>query len=330
MCYSVRLLPPRRSNDPALEEERRAHALMRVMGLPGQFAAGKGAATAAGAPSMASAAKRNRKARRRMAQAAAATADHDADAAPPTFAAGYYRGEDGQWYYYDPESGWSVYDGPAVDVLDHPLSGHWVVASATADTAGDGAAGPTSGESPPSPHPSTHPSSQPSAHAAGTTAKEAAVDAAAWLRQHIRFGDDDPAAAAIESVSVVPEGVGLPNGDAVDATEADDDEAESEEDNGSATTDSAQEDGANKKRRRKKRRRAQPPAEITPAIRKYWNQRYLLFSRFDEGVQLDEGARAPPDRRRSVLTDVARADSDPGPGAAVAVARLAWQRAGTR
>jgi len=274
----------RRSDDPALEEERRAHALMRVMGLPGQFAAGKGATAAVGASSLASAAKRTRKARRRKAQATATGPNLEDDAAPPTFAAGYYHGEDGQWYYYDPDSGWSVYDGPTVDVLDHPLSGHWVVA-ATADARGD--TGPASGESPPSPHPSTHPSS----HTAGTAAKEVSADAAAWLRQHIRFGDN-PSAAAIESVSVVPEGI-LPNGDAVDATDEDDYEAEDEEeeDNDSTAADSTQEDGAKKKRRRKKPLRAQPPVEITPAIRKYWNQRYLLFSRFDEGVQLDEGAR---------------------------------------
>lgn len=48
----------------------------------------------------------------------------------------------------------------------------------------------------------------------------------------------------------------------------------------------------NKKTRNKKNRnKPSVPPEIAadPVLAKYWAQRYRLFSRFDEGIQLDRG-----------------------------------------
>ena len=46
------------------------------------------------------------------------------------------------------------------------------------------------------------------------------------------------------------------------------------------------------KKRRKKKRKINPmPAEIAadPELRKYWGQRYRLFSKFDDGIKMDRG-----------------------------------------
>ena len=45
------------------------------------------------------------------------------------------------------------------------------------------------------------------------------------------------------------------------------------------------------KRKKKKRKRVPVPQEIASneSMRKYWAQRYRLFSRFDEGIKLDQG-----------------------------------------
>lgn len=46
----------------------------------------------------------------------------------------------------------------------------------------------------------------------------------------------------------------------------------------------------NKKRRKKKKLRHVPSDVVAvPELAKYWAQRYRLFSRFDEGVKLDQG-----------------------------------------
>ena len=44
-------------------------------------------------------------------------------------------------------------------------------------------------------------------------------------------------------------------------------------------------------KRRKRKKRIAYPAEIraNPKIKKYWLRRFSLFSRFDEGIKLDEG-----------------------------------------
>ena len=32
-------------------------------------------------------------------------------------------------------------------------------------------------------------------------------------------------------------------------------------------------------------------AEDSPTLRKYWSQRYRLFSRYDQGIQMDKGEK---------------------------------------
>ena len=34
------------------------------------------------------------------------------------------------------------------------------------------------------------------------------------------------------------------------------------------------------------------PDDFDPGMRKYWMQRYRLFSRFDEGIKMDKGKEA--------------------------------------
>lgn len=51
-------------------------------------------------------------------------------------------------------------------------------------------------------------------------------------------------------------------------------------------------DRSNKKKKKKsKKKMPLLPPEIAadPHLAKYWAQRYRLFSRFDEGIKLDEG-----------------------------------------
>lgn len=52
---------------------------------------------------------------------------------------------------------------------------------------------------------------------------------------------------------------------------------------------SCTEDKKGKKKKRK--RKLNLPAEIkaNPKLRKYWQRRYTLFSKFDDGIKLDEG-----------------------------------------
>lgn len=44
-------------------------------------------------------------------------------------------------------------------------------------------------------------------------------------------------------------------------------------------------------KRRRRKKKVVLPAEIreNPHLRKYWHKRFSLFSKFDEGIQLDEG-----------------------------------------
>lgn len=44
-------------------------------------------------------------------------------------------------------------------------------------------------------------------------------------------------------------------------------------------------------RRKRRKRKLNLPAEIkeNPKLRKYWQRRFSLFHKFDEGVKLDEG-----------------------------------------
>ena len=53
---------------------------------------------------------------------------------------------------------------------------------------------------------------------------------------------------------------------------------------------------AKQRRRRKRRKGKLPPAEIAdnPELMKYWAQRYRLFSRYDDGIQLDRGNLKTP------------------------------------
>ena len=50
---------------------------------------------------------------------------------------------------------------------------------------------------------------------------------------------------------------------------------------------------AAKKKKKKRRKVAPMPPEIAgdPELRKYWQQRYRLFSKFDEGIQMDKGRK---------------------------------------
>lgn len=45
------------------------------------------------------------------------------------------------------------------------------------------------------------------------------------------------------------------------------------------------------RKKKNKKRKVEVPPEIAadPDLAKYWVQRYRLFSRFDEGIQLDTG-----------------------------------------
>ena len=47
---------------------------------------------------------------------------------------------------------------------------------------------------------------------------------------------------------------------------------------------------SNAKRRKAKRKPKKMPADLAPHMRKYWMQRYRLFSRFDQGIKMDTGA----------------------------------------
>ena len=54
----------------------------------------------------------------------------------------------------------------------------------------------------------------------------------------------------------------------------------------------ADEGECNRSKKRRKRRKLNPmPAEIAgdPELRKYWGQRYRLFSKFDDGIKMDRG-----------------------------------------
>ena len=57
-------------------------------------------------------------------------------------------------------------------------------------------------------------------------------------------------------------------------------------DSSAATTSSST---TNAKRRKAKRKPKKMPADLAPHMRKYWMQRYRLFSRFDEGIKMDAG-----------------------------------------
>ena len=51
---------------------------------------------------------------------------------------------------------------------------------------------------------------------------------------------------------------------------------------------------SHKKKKKKNRKKVKMPPEVANSedLRKYWAQRYRLFSRFDEGVRLDRGGYA--------------------------------------
>lgn len=58
-----------------------------------------------------------------------------------------------------------------------------------------------------------------------------------------------------------------------------------------------------KRRKRKKKLVAYPPEmETNNRIKKFWSRRFSLFSKFDEGIQLDEGTWLGKQQTSSNLT----------------------------
>ena len=257
----------------------------RLMGLPDAFEGGKRGADASATPrrrrprpqaepvrddatsGSASAeegalSRRQRKRQRQQAKRAEREGAPAAGLAP-----GYYVDENGQWYLLDADGRWSVChvpDGGSIEVVTDPLSGPWLVQSLPTTAGSDGTDAVPDDLAP-----------------TGVAPR--------WYRQHMRFdAADDGAAAIVESVSVAPE---------TDADEAHGEaEGEDEGDEGGIEEEEEEEEDARTRKAAKRRARAdQPqPGSMPAKLKKYWHQRYLLFERYDDGIQMDEGAHTSP------------------------------------
>jgi trimethylguanosine synthase len=59
---------------------------------------------------------------------------------------------------------------------------------------------------------------------------------------------------------------------------------------GAATAD--EKSNTKKKKKKAKKNKKQPPPEVAePHMQKYWAKRYQLFSKFDQGIKLDQGGK---------------------------------------